>query len=279
MKSAAFRYEKPSSIEEALALKAEYGDEARYLAGGQSLLPALNMRLDYPSLLIDLNGLTELEGITLDGETVRVGALARTKAVGESDVVARHLPMLARCVEHIAHPAIRTRGTFGGSVALADPAAEWPACCLALGATIVLRSVRGERSIEASEFFQGLYTTAMERDELLVHVQFPVSPHGVRAVALELSRRRGDYAIVGLVAQACADGGDLSDVATAFFGLSDRPIRLREVEDALGRGALDAAHAAIDSSLPAEGDLYHLPATKRHLAKVLVSRAAAQLVH
>lgn len=280
MKAAPFRYAKPSSVAEAIALKADYGEAAQFLAGGQSLLPVLAMRLDRPELLIDLNGLSELEGISQDGGTIRIGALTRTKTVGQSELLARHVPLLGACTPHIAHPAIRTLATFGGSVSLADPAAEWPACCLALDATIVVQSRAGERAIAAREFFTGLYATARAADELLVRIEIPIQPPNARPVALELCRRRGDYAIVGVLAQARAAGADaLEDPRVVFFGVADRPVRLPEVEASLrGQASLKGALAALDAGLDPQGDLYHAPATKKHLVKVLLTRAVRQIL-
>ena len=280
MKAAPFRYAKASSVGEALALKAE-SDGTRFLAGGQSLLPVLNMRLDEPDLLIDINGLVELDGITQDGDTIRIGALTRTKTIGESELVASQLPLLRQCVAHIAHPAIRTMATFGGSVALADPAAEWPACCVALDARIVAQGPNGERAIPAMDFFRGLYTTALAADELIVRIDFPAQPTDVKPVALELCRRRGDYAIVGVLAQAqIGNPGCLEDARVVFFGVADRPVRLREIEEALnGNPSPEQALSAIEADLAPSGDLYHTPATKKHLAKVLFKRAVEQILH
>jgi carbon-monoxide dehydrogenase medium subunit len=241
-------------------------------------MPALNMRLDKPDLLIDINGLSDLAGISITGSTLRIGALARHAEIGRSEQVARAAPLLARCVEHIAHPAIRNIGTIGGSLALADAAAEWPAACLALDATLIALGPGGERAIGARDFFLGLYQTALMTDELLIRIEVPIAPAGARSVALELARRRGDFAIVGLLAQAVPGaGGTLGEPRTALFGLADRPIRLPAMEAALtGTPRLEAAQAAIDT-IDAQADLYHSSATKSHLAKVLLSRAVAQL--
>jgi carbon-monoxide dehydrogenase medium subunit len=279
VKAAAFDYAKPSTVDEAIKLKARHGDGARFLAGGQSLLPALNLRLDKPDLLIDINGLSDLSGIAIAGDRLRIGALTRHAQIGRSDAVASAAPLLSRCVEHIAHPAIRTMGTFGGSLALADPAAEWPAACLALDARLVAIGPEGERMIEARDYFQGLYATALMTDELLLRIEIPISPPGARGVALELTRRRGDFAIVGLLAQAVpASGGTLTDVRTSFLGVSDRPLRLPALEKALsGRPDIEAARAAIDVGLKPTADLTTSAAAKLHLAKVLVQRAITQL--
>lgn len=283
MKAAAFDYAKPESVSEALALKREHGAAARFLAGGQSLLPAMNMRIDKPGILIDLNAIAGLGGIADAGDTIRIGALTRTAEMDRSALVAQRLPLLARCVEHIAHPAIRSMGTFGGSLVLADPAAEWPAACLALDASMVVAGPAGERTIAARDFFEGLYTTALAEDELLVRVDLPVQPADARPVVLELVRRHGDFAIAGIVAQAIPVGdGTLSDVKIAFFGIADRPVRLAEVEHAIeqgGRDGIGAARAALEAGVEFTGDLYHAPATKRHLAGVLLGRAVDALVH
>jgi carbon-monoxide dehydrogenase medium subunit len=279
MKSAGFEYAKPASVEEALRLKAERGDVARFLAGGQSLLPALNMRLDHPSLLIDLNGLAELGTIAAEDGVLKIGALARTEEIGRSELVRRHAPLLAKCVEHIAHAAIRTMGTMGGSVALADPAAEWPAACLALDAELVIRGPQGERRVAARDFFIGLYETALAENELLVRIDVPFQPSDARSAALELARRRGDYAIVGILAQGRPnDAGGFDDARIVAFAVADRPIRLRRLEEALVRDASRGTiEREIDAALVPEGDLHHSPATKKHLAKVLAARAVDAL--
>lgn len=283
MKSAAFDYAKPASVAEALALKRDHGGSARFLAGGQSLLPAMNMRLDKPDLLIDLNALAELDGIGDAGGTIRIGALTRTAELGRSEVIARRLPLLARCVEHIAHPAIRSMGTFGGSLALADPAAEWPAACLAFDASMIVAGSQGERTIPARDFFRGLYTTALEEDELLVRIDLPAQAENARSVVLELARRRGDFAIAGVAAQAApTNDGRLSDVRIAFFGIAEHPIRLADVEQVIendGSGGIDAARAALEAGVEFTSDLYHAAATKRHLAGVLLGRAVAELLN
>ena len=282
MKAAPFDYTKPTTLAEAVSMKQRYGNAARFLAGGQSLLPAMNMRFDRPELLIDINGLDQLDGISEDARMVRIGALTRASALGASPLIAQRLPLLAQCVKHIAHPAIRTLATFGGSVALADPAAEWPAACLALDATIVALGPTGERAIAARDFFRGLYTTALAENELLTRIELPAQPKEVRTVALEIARRRGDFAIAGILAQAKVERGDmLEEPRVAFFGIADRPIRLTEVERHLaasGRNGVAAAKAALVEGCTFTSDLYNAPTTKQHLAGVLLSRAIEQLL-
>ncbi len=280
LKAAAFQYAKAASVAEAIALKARHGDGARFLAGGQSLLAAMNLRLDRPDLVIDIDGIGDLRAIGHEAGVVHIGALATTDAIGRSEVIARHAPLLGACVEHIAHPAIRTRSTIGGSVALADPAAEWPAACRALDATIVAVGPDGERRLPAADFFLGLYQTALLTDELIVRFEVPAAGPGTRVAAEELARRRGDFAIAGVLAQASGDGkGGLADVRTAIFGVADRPVRIPAVEAALtGSPDMAAVKAALALHLECTGDLYHAPATKAHLVGVLFERAAEKLV-
>ncbi len=282
MKAASFDYAKPSTLAEAISLKQEHGDSARFLAGGQSLLPAMNMRVGRFCMLIDINGIEELEGISEDQGTVRIGALTRTQAVGKSEIVASCTPLLAKCVEHISHPAIRELGTFGGSVVQADPAAEWPAACLALDAKMIAVGPAGERAIDAGSFYKGYFETALAEDELLACLEFPVQPDGVRAVALEQVRRRGDFAIVGVLAQATpGPDGKLQEPRFAFFGLADRPVRLAEVErhlEASSHDAIEQAITSLEQGCTITGDLYHAPATKKYLAGVLVAEAIDQIL-
>ena len=178
MKAAAFDYVKPRSIDQVISLLQEHGDDARLLAGGQTLLATLNMRLSEPGLLVDISGLDALRGIGVQGGMLRIGALTTHTEIEGSALVAQHAPLLAQAAPHIAHRAIRNAGTFGGSIAYADPAAEWPACLLALGGTVVARGPKGERRIAADDFFQGLYTTALEPDEVLVACELPLAAPG-----------------------------------------------------------------------------------------------------
>src|SRR5262245_53339069 len=198
VKPARFSYVRAERLEQALRLMAEHGDEARILAGGQSLMPTLNMRLSQPKVLIDINRVDALKGIHYGDGTVRVGALARHVEVMNSPIVAQYLPLIAEAMPHVAHVAVRNRGTFGGSVALADPAAELPACILALEASLVVASVRGRRTIAADDFFLGLYETARAPDEILLAVLIPEQKRDDVSVFMELSRRHGDFALAGL---------------------------------------------------------------------------------
>ena len=282
MKASSFGYARPESLAEALELLARHGERAKLLAGGQSLIPSLNLRLSSPALLIDLGNLSELEGIALQGKDLRIGALTRHRAIERSPVVAAHAPLLAQAAPHIAHVAIRNRGTFGGSLAMSDPAAEWPACCLALGASIVVASARGERRVQAERFFKALYATDLAPDEILVAAEIPAAAADSRSVFLELARRRGDYAIVGVAAQARRSKGRLQDVRLAFLGVAAVPLLARRAMAALeGRpcdaAAIAAAERALGDELEPMADLYHSAATKLHLARVLAGRALAAL--
>jgi carbon-monoxide dehydrogenase medium subunit len=282
LKASPFGYAKPASLAQALELLARHGDRARLLAGGQSLVPTLNLRLSAPDLLIDLDALGELEGIAPLGDGLRIGALTRHREIERSALVAERAPLLAQAAPHIAHVAIRNRGTIGGSLALADPAAEWPACCLALGATLVAASVRGERRIPAERFFKALYATDLAADEILVAAEFPAPARDARSVFLELARRRGDYAIVGLAALARRGGGTIKDIRLAFLGVAATPFLARGAMAALegGRGdaaAVAAAQRALGGELQPIADLYHSAAAKLHLARVLAGRAIPAL--
>ncbi len=284
MKSSAFDYVRAESAAHALALLAQHGDEARVLAGGQTLLATLNMRLSQPRLLVDIGGLAVLAGISLHGDVLRIGALTKHVEVEESPLVALHAPLLAQAAPHIAHRAIRNLGTFGGTLAYADPAAEWAACVLALNATLVLQSAQGERRVAAADFFQGLFSTARRDDELLVACEIPVIhiAAGERHHFSELARRHGDYAVAGLAACATVYAGSLTDVRLAFLSLGDRPLRAHAAEQVLQAGALDAARineadAALRAELAPFADLTHSAAAKTQMAATLMRRAIKAL--
>jgi carbon-monoxide dehydrogenase medium subunit len=276
VKPAPFAYQKARTLKEAVALLAKHKDDARLLAGGQSLIATLNMRLSQPSLLIDINGIKGLDRIAKKGKFVEIGALARHSAVERSDLIAKHVPLIARAMPFIGHPAIRNRGTFGGSVAFADPAAELPACVLALGAEIELTGPKGKRKVKAEAFFKGLFETALRPQEMLTAVRIPAADKNTRVGFAELARRHGDYAMVGLAASARADGKGLTDVRLAYFGVGATPLRAKKAEAALAGGDVDAAVAALD--LAPEDDVQASGAVKKHLAGVLLRRVAEQLM-
>src|SRR6201988_1282434 len=224
MKASAFAYARATSVANALDLLAAHGDRAKVLSGGQSLIPAMNLRLLPPELIVDIGELKELRGIAVRGETLVIGALTRHVELLKSPDIATHAPLLADAVAHVAHPAIRNRGTLGGSLAHADPASELPACMLALDATIIVRGQAGERRIEAKDFFTGIYQTALSVEELLVAVELPAVQKDSVHFFQEFARRHGDYAIVGLAAQAIMRGGVFADLRIALFAVGDRPV-------------------------------------------------------
>lgn len=282
MKAPPFAYAKPSSLAEVFDLLERYGEEAKVLAGGQSLMPALNLRLSSPAVLIDINGVPDLAGVSVTGGVLRIAALTRHRVLEHSREIARHAPLIAQAMPHVAHAAIRNRGTFGGSIAFADPAAELPACSVALDARFVIARRAGERRIAARSFFRGLYETALAPDELLMAGEFPLQPQGARAAFIELARRHGDYAIAGVAAHGGYDDGRFHDVSFAFFGIGAKPLLAAAAAEALeGRPysteAVAAAQAALARDLDCHGDLYHAAATKMHLARVVIARAIAKL--
>lgn len=274
MKPAPFAYKKARSLDEAVTLLGQHAD-AKLLAGGQSLIATLNMRLSAPSMLIDINGISGLDKIELKDGMVEIGALVRHAQAERSDLIAKHAPLIARALPHIAHPAIRNRGTLCGSVAFADPAAELPACLLALGGEVIAAGPKGKRSIKAADFFKGLFETALAAQEIVTAIRVPAATAQTRVGFAELARRHGDYALVGLAASARTEGKGLTDVRLAFFGAGDTPLRATKSEAALASGNVDAAVAAL--ALTPHDDVQATAATKKHLASVLLRRVAAQL--
>ena len=262
MKAPSFAYAKPQSLAEAFELLERSG--AKVLAGGQSLIPSLNMRLSSPELLVDITGLSSLRGITLEQGVVRIGALTTHADIEKSEEIEKHAPLLAQAVAHVAHPAIRNRGTLGGSIALADPAAEYPACLVALDATIVVTGKEGERLVRAEAFFRGLFEVDLQPGELVTAVEFPAQLKDQRSVFMELARRHGDYAIVGLAAYRG------KSTRFVFLGAGATPVLARQASCAPD---LEAAISGLDKDLSPPADLYHTSATKLHLAKVLLKRA------
>jgi carbon-monoxide dehydrogenase medium subunit len=275
VKPAPFAYRKARSLDEAVSLLGEHAD-ARLLAGGQSLIATLNMRLSAPSLLIDINGLGGLDHIEAKDGTVTIGALTRHTQAERSDAIARHAPLIASAMPHIAHPAIRNRGTIGGSIAFADPAAELPACLLALGGEVEASGPSGKRTVKADDFFVDLYETALRPGEMLTAIRVPAASAETRTGFAELARRHGDYAIVGLAATARAKGQGLADVRLAFFGVGNTALRARKAEAALESGDVDAAVAALD--LAPHDDIQATGPEKKHLAGVLLRRVAKQMM-
>jgi carbon-monoxide dehydrogenase medium subunit len=278
MKAPPLAYVRATSLAEAFKLWSAAGPEARLLAGGQSLLATLAFRLSEPSTLIDISHVPELRGIAEAGGAIRVGALTTHAELGAGELVRRHVPLIAQAVPLIAHAAIRNRGTIGGSLAFADPAAELPACCVALDATIVARSASGERRIPASQFFTGLYATALTGNELIAAVEFPAAKTGERTAILELARRSGDYAMAGIAARAKLAGTTIVEPNLVFFGVDDRPVSAVNAASAVAGKAITPetiaqAQTALDSDLDPPADQHGSPEMKRHLARVLLARA------
>ncbi len=283
MKAAAFEYQRATSVQHALALMAEHGDEAKLIAGGQTLMATLNMRLSEPALLIDISSITELCEIKLTDTALRIGALTTHRAIERSTLVAEHAPLLTQAAPHIAHIAIRNVGTLGGSLAFADPAAEWPVCAVALNAAIVVRGAAGERRIAAREFFTDLYETQLAAGEIIIACEFPRQAAGTQNVFMELARRHGDYAIVGVAAVGRVANEMISELQLSYLGMGSTPILARGAAAAIEGKALieiniNAMNAALARELNPSGDLYAQSATKHHLARVLTLRALRQLV-
>ncbi len=276
MKPAPFAYTKARSLDEAIDLLGTRS-EARLLAGGQSLLATLNMRLSSPNLLIDINGIAGLDHIARKDGALEIGALVRHAQAERAREIAEHAPLIALALPHIAHPAIRNRGTIGGSLAFADPAAELPACLLALGGELEIAGAKGRRNVKADDFFKGLFETALSSDEVLAAIRIPAATAQSRAGFAEFARRSGDYAIVGLAASARADGKGLAYVRLAYFGVGTTPVRAKKAEAALANGKLDAAIAALNDDLDPPDDVQESGAVKKHLAGVLLKRVAQQL--
>jgi aerobic carbon-monoxide dehydrogenase medium subunit len=282
VKAPSFAYARPKTLVEVFDALERHGEGARLLAGGQSLVATLAMRLSNPEILVDLGDLKDLAGISVRAGKLRIGALTTHRAIERSPEVARAVPLLAQAAPHIAHVAIRNAGTIGGSLAFADPAAEWPACCVALDAELVLAGRAGERRVKAREFFRALYETALRPAEVLVAAEIPIPSAGTKSVFLELARRQGDYALAGVAALARAEQGALSDVRLAFLGVGSTPILARQAMAAAeGRKPDAAVVAAVQQALGGElsptASADTSAAAKLHLARVLAGRALAAL--
>jgi carbon-monoxide dehydrogenase medium subunit len=282
MKASAFAYARATSVKNALELLAAHGDGAKILSGGQSLMPAMNLRLISPELIVDIGELAELRGIAVKGAILTIGALTRHVDLLKSPEIAAHAPLLADAIAHVAHPAIRNRGTIGGSLAHADPASELPACMLALEATIVVRGSQGERRIAAQDFFTGIYETALSPQELLAAVELPTALHESTHYFHEFARRHGDYAIVGLAAQAVIRDGRFADLRLGFFAVGDRPFLAsaahKLINVAIAPVVLSEALSALSDELDPQEDQQATPAMRRHLARVLLARCVSTLL-
>lgn len=281
MKNPPFNYHRPSSVDEALALLAEHGDDAKVLAGGQSLLPVMALRLSRPEHIIDIGALDELTRIEVDGTGVTLGAMVRHAEAENSAAVAQHAPMVAAALPHVGHRAIRNRGTVAGSIAHADAAAELPAVCLATGATMRIASSSGIREVTAADFFQGHFTTALASDELLTAVYFPSQTATTGSAVVEISRRHGDYAMCGLACSVDVREGSITDAALAFFGVASSAVRVPDAEAALigtsvGDETFTRAAAIVSDTLTPHGDIHATATYRRHIAGVLTRRGLAE---
>ncbi len=280
MKPAQFDYFAPTGVDEALDLLRAHGEDAKLLAGGQSLMPLLNFRMSRPAVIIDLNRVAELGYIREEDDHLAIGALTRQRAIGNSEAVRRRAPLLARATALIGHLPIRSRGTIGGSLVHADPAAEYPAMALALDCVMVVRGPRGERRVEARDFFLGVLETAVGDDELLVEVMVPDAPPNTGCSFQEISRRRGDFALAGVAARIGPDGGDLR---LAACGVAPGPVRLTGAEDIIRRDGLSdhAIAAAADQAaneVSPSGDMHASAGYRRDLTRAMTARAITEAV-
>ena len=276
MKPAPFKYVAPESLDDAVALLRRHGQEGKILAGGQSLVPLLNMLLARPAVIIDLNRVRPLDYIK-NGKDVRIGAMTRQRVAELSPLVRQKLPLLAEALRYVGHPQIRNRGTIGGSIAHADPSAELPAVLAALEGKVVLQNGRGTRTLGADAFFLTYLTTALQPDELLVEVRIPAHDH-LGTAFLEVARRHGDYALVGVAAVVDWNGGRARDVRLTFTGVGGVPVRVAEAEAAAtGRPLTDAVLAEVSrivsAGLDPEADIHASAEYRKHVAGVLAERA------
>jgi aerobic carbon-monoxide dehydrogenase medium subunit len=287
MKAAAFNYQKVTTVQDAIGLLKQYGGNAKLIAGGQSLLPSLNMRLSNPEILVDLQGVSELKGITESNGVIRIGAMTTHTEIQHSNLIQTKLPLLTKAVPHIAHRAIRNLGTWGGSCVYGDPAAEWPACAVALNGVMVLAGPNGTRRVAAQDFFLDLYTTALAENEILLATEFTVKT-SAKDYFEELSRRHGDYAITGLVSQIEHQQNKISACRFVFFSVASTPATAFELESLLinrdlkelaSPDLIKEAQTIVQSEIKTLSDLTNSAKMKTHLVGVLTARALQNLAH
>ncbi|MBW4983305.1 xanthine dehydrogenase family protein subunit M [Mameliella sp. CS4] len=272
MKASAGGYARARDVRHALDLLAASDGMGRILAGGQSLVAAMNMRLSEGDMLVDISRIAGLSGVTDEGDVLRIGALTRHAEVGADPLIRAHIPLLAAAVDYIAHAAIRNRGTIGGALAHADPAAEFPACVLALGATLHAEGPDGTREIAAEDFFQDVFTTALAEDEILTGITIPKVEQGEAQVLEEVARRSGDYALTGMCLVKRGAGHRLT-----VFSVGPTPLLAQGAMTALDAGDIDGAVAALAEALDPPSDTQASAAYRKHLAEVLLRRAVARI--
>ena len=283
MKPAPFEYHAPDSIEQAVELYSQYNGEAKILAGGQSLVPAMNFRVVQPSVLVDLNRVGELSYIREDGDVLRIGSMTRERHLEFDPLIPKWTPLLAEAVHFIAHPQIRNRGTMGGSIVNADPAAELPVLMLALNARLKAKNKSGERWIGAPDFFVGMFTTALEPDEILVEIELPLSSTRTGWSFMEVAPRAGDYALMGVAALVTLDeGGKCKAAKLVYLNAGEGPVEAKEAEQLLKGEALSdeliesAASRASQEEINPFGNIHASSEFQRHLANVLTKKALKQ---
>ena len=283
MKPARFDYHAPGSLEEAVDLLARYGGDAKVLAGGQSLMPMLNFRLARPAALVDVNRIAALAYVREDDGTLALGAMTRQRTIEFSPVIARRLPLLVEATRWVGHLPIRSRGTIGGSLAHADPSAEYPAVLTALDGEVIAQGPRGRRRLKPSELFETYLTTTLAPEEILVEVRLPATPPGAGHAFEEFARRHGDFAIVGIAALIVRDGPRCVSARLATAGAGPVPVRLRAAEDilereGLGEAAIEAAVARVVALVELDSDVHALADYRWHLTRVLTARAVRRAV-
>jgi 6-hydroxypseudooxynicotine dehydrogenase subunit alpha len=283
MKPPSFEYYAPDSIEQALDLMSQYAGEAKILAGGQSLVPAMNFRVVQPSVLIDLNRAAGLSYVREEESTLRIGAMTRERELEFNPLILRWAPLLVEAAPHIAHPQIRNRGTIGGSIVNADPAAELPVLMLALSARLKAKSVSGERWIDAQDFFMGMFTTALEPDEILVEIELPASQPRTGWSFMEVAPRAGDYALMGVAALVTLDqNGKCEHAKLVYLNAGEGPMEAKEAEKLLIGESLNdrliesSASKASETEINPFGNIHTSPEFQRHLANVLTKKALKQ---
>jgi CO/xanthine dehydrogenase FAD-binding subunit len=279
MKPAPFKYIAAGSLEHALALKAEHGEDAKFLAGGQSLIPAMNFRLARPAVLIDINGIEALAGIRLSAGATRVGPVTRYRALQRDAAFMKAFPLIGEALPHIAHPQIRNRGTIGGNLSHADPASELPAIAIALRARFRAQAAKQQRWIEASKFFAGALTTDLQSDEMLVEIELPAQKPRTGCCFMEIARRRGDFAIAGAAAMvALGNENECSNVRLAFCGVGETPVDASSAADTLvghrlTEEAIRDVAASVQKMIDPGGSVHATADYQRHIAGVLTERA------